>query len=121
MPALSLLLKPRCLVIMTCKQYTACTHGISTIVEGHTQASELASAAQLSSGGTYGATPRTEDENGGNGGAKRACYQGQQAMPESHYPGLPGVGHAHDGSHLPAPCFQEGGIIMQQKCGGSTL
>jgi len=85
-------LKPLSLVISTRKQFTARVHGTSAIFKAKAQALELANAAQFSSGGTYDATPWTKDENGGNGGAKRARYQGQRAMPESHYPGLPGRG-----------------------------
>jgi len=85
------------------------------------RASELANAAQFSSGGTYGVTPQTEDENGGNGRANRARCQGQRAMPDLHHRGLPGAGHMQDGSRLPAPGFQEGGVIMQQNCEVSAL
>jgi len=55
MPVLSLLLEPLSLVITTRKQYTACVDGIRAIVGVHVRASELASAAQLSSRGSYGA------------------------------------------------------------------
>ena len=75
MPVLLLLLKPRSLVILTRRQYTARAHGTDAIIEAHARASELANAAQLSSGGTYGAAPQTEDGNGGDGGVKRARCQ----------------------------------------------
>ena len=67
-PALSLLLEPRSLVITTREQYTARAHGIDAVVEDHMRASELANAAKLSSGGSYGAALQTEDGNGSDGG-----------------------------------------------------
>jgi len=68
MPALSLLLEPPNLVITMCKQFTACPHGIGAIFGVRVRASELASAAQLSSGGSCGAALQTEDGNGSDGG-----------------------------------------------------
>jgi len=62
------LLEPPSLVITMRNQYTASAHGISAIVRVHVQAPELASAAQLSSGGSYSTALRTEDGNGGGGG-----------------------------------------------------
>jgi len=66
------LLEPPSLVITMRNQYTASAHSISAIIGVHVQAPELASAAQLSSGGSYGTALRTEDGNGGGGGG-RAC------------------------------------------------
>ena len=43
-------LQRRSLVITTCNQYTTCMHSTGAIVGDHMRASELASAAQLSSG-----------------------------------------------------------------------
>lgn len=75
MPAPSPLLKPRSLVITMRKQYTARAHGIGAIVGDHMRASELDSAAQLSSGESYGAALQTEDGIGGDGRVERACCQ----------------------------------------------
>jgi len=57
MPALSPFLEPHNLVIAICKQYIARAHTINTIIKDHMQASELATAAQLNSGGSHGAAP----------------------------------------------------------------
>jgi len=86
------MLKPLNLIILVRKQYTAPAHGTDAIVEAHVQASELANAAQLSSGGTYGVMPQSENENGGNSGAKHACCQQLQATMDLHHQGLPGTG-----------------------------
>jgi len=75
MPALSPLLKPRSLVSTTRKQYTARVHSSGAIIGDHMWVSELASAAQLSSGESYGTALRTEDGNGGSGGVERARCQ----------------------------------------------
>lgn len=55
MPAVSLLLEPRSLVVTTGEQYTARTHGIDAVVEDHVLVSELANAASC------GAVLQTED------------------------------------------------------------
>ena len=68
MPALSLLLEPRSLVITTREQYTARAHGIDAVVEDRVRASELANAAMLSSGGSCGAVLQPEGGNGNDGG-----------------------------------------------------
>ena len=54
------LLKPPSLVITMCNQYTASVHGIGTIVGVHMWAPELASAAQLSSRGSYSTVLQTK-------------------------------------------------------------
>ena len=74
-PTLSLLLELPSLVITTCNQYSTCAHGISAIIGVHVQAPELASAVQLSSGGSYSAVLQTEDGNGGSGGVERSHCQ----------------------------------------------
>jgi len=68
MPALSLLLEPRSLVVTTREQYTARAHGIDAVAEDHVRASELANAAMLSCGGSCGAVLQTEDGDGNDGG-----------------------------------------------------
>jgi len=68
MPTLSLLLKPRSLIITTRKQYTACTHGISAVIVDHVQAPELANTAQLSSRESYSAALQVVDGNGSDSG-----------------------------------------------------
>jgi len=60
---------------MMCKQYTAHAHGSGAIVGDHMWVSELASAAQLSSGESYGAALQTKDGNGGSSGVECAHCQ----------------------------------------------
>ena len=64
MPALSLLLEPRSLVITTREQYTARAHGIDAVVEDRVWVSELANAGMLGSGGTWDVVPSTGAGNG---------------------------------------------------------
>ena len=75
MPTFSPLLKLRSLISMTCKQYTAHAHGIGAIVGDHMQAPELASAAPLSSGESYGAALQTKVRNCSDGRVERARCQ----------------------------------------------